>query len=99
MRRYVEENNKRDSKINSNEWWNNFPKLVKKFSFLFVSSEFNGQFKEKLDNISKTTNINGGAMNVINLLLFAENIKAHYISLEDAYSLITQNSEIKLIDV
>ena len=98
MRRYVEENNKRDNKINSNEWWNNFPKLLKKFSFLFVSSEFNGQFEERLDNISKTTNINGGAMNVVNLLLFAENIKAQYMDLEEAYNLITQNSEIKLID-
>lgn len=98
MRRYVEENNKRDNKINSNEWWNNFPKLLKRFSFLFVSSEFNGQFEERLDNISKTTNINGGAMNVVNLLLFSENIKAQYMDLEEAYNLITQNSEIKLID-
>lgn len=98
MRRNVEENNKRDNKINPNEWWNNFPKLLKKFSFLFVSSEFNGQFEEKLNNIAQTTNINGSAMNVLNLLMFAENIKAQYIDLEEAYKLITQNSEVKLID-
>lgn len=99
MRRYVEENNKRDSKINPNKWWNNFPELLNKFSFLFVSSEFNGQFEDKLENISNTTNIKGGALNVVNLLILAENIKAEYLDLEQVYNLITQNSEIKLIDV
>lgn len=99
MRRYVEENNKRDVKINSNKWWNNFPDLLNKFSFLFVSSEFNGQFKEKLENIAQSTKINGGALNVVNLLILAENIKSKFIDMEQVYNLITQNSEIKLIDV
>lgn len=98
MRRYIEENNKRDNKINPNKWWENFPKLLSKFSFLFVSSEFNGQFEDKLENISTTTGINGAAINVVNLLLFAENIKSEFIGLEQAYQLMTQNSEIKLID-
>ncbi len=98
MRRYIEENNKRDNKINPNKWWENFPKLLRKFSFLFVSSEFNGQFEDKLENISTTTGINGAAINVVNLLLFAENIKSEFIGLEQAYQLMTQNSEIKLID-
>ncbi len=98
MRRYVEENNKRDEKINSNKWWNNFPDLINKFSFLFISSEFNGQFVEKLKNISQSTNINGGAINVVNLLILAENIKSNFIDLECVYDLITQNTEIKLIN-
>ena len=98
MRRYVDENNKRDAKINPNKWWDNFPKLLNKFSFMFVSSEFNGQFEEKLSNIANTTGVNGAAMNVVNLLLFAENIKSEFIGLEKAYNLMTQNSEIKLID-
>ncbi len=94
MRRYVDENNKRDKKINPNEWWANFPEYLKRFSFLFVSSEFNGQFEEKLNNIAQTTKVNGGAMNVVNLLLFAEQIKAQYMTLDEAYRLITQNLEI-----
>lgn len=98
MRRYVEENNKRDVKINPNKWWNNFPDLLNKFSFLFVSSEFNGQFEEKLENISQSTKINGGALNVVNLLILAENIKSNFMDMEQVYNLITQNSEIKLID-
>jgi len=98
MRRYVDENNKRDAKINPNKWWDNFPKLLNKFSFMFVSSEFNGQFEEKLNNIAHTTGVNGAAMNVVNLLLFAENIKSEFVGLEQAYNLMTQNSEIKLID-
>lgn len=98
MRRYVEENNKRDVKINPNKWWNNFPDLLNKFSFLFVSSEFNGQFEEKLENIAQSTKINGGALNVVNLLILAENIKSNFMDMEQVYKLITQNSEIKLID-
>lgn len=98
MRRYVEENNKRDEKINPNKWWDNFPKLLNRFNFMFVSSEFNGQFEEKLSNIANTTGINGAAMNVVNLLLFAENIKSEFIGLEQAYDLMTKNAEIKLID-
>lgn len=98
MRRYVDENNKRDAKINPNKWWDNFPKLLNKFSFMFVSSEFNGQFEEKLNNIAHTTGVNGAAMNVVNLLLFAEDIKSEFVGLEQAYNLMIQNSEIKPID-
>lgn len=99
MRRYIDENNKRDIKLNSNEWWNNFPCLLNKFSFLFISSEFNGQFEEKLKNIAQSTNINGGALNVVNLLLLVDNVKANYIDLEQVYNLITKNAEIKLFNV
>lgn len=65
---------------------------------MFVSSEFNGQFEEKLKNISRTTNINGCALNVINLLLFAESIKNDIIDLEKAYKLMINNKEIKMED-
>lgn len=94
MRRYVEENNKRDNKINPNEWWNNFPQDLKKFNFMFVSSEFNGQFEEKLKNISHTTNVDGCALNVVNLLLFAEKIKSEILNLEKAFDMMTKNSEL-----
>lgn len=94
MRRYVEENNKRDNKINPNEWWNNFPEDLKKFNFMFVSSEFNGQFEEKLKNISHTTNVDGCALNVVNLLLFAEKIKSEILNLENAFEMMTKNSEL-----
>lgn len=99
MRRYVEENNKRDVKINSNKWWEQFPEILSKFCFMFVSSEFNGQFEEKLDNIAQTTKINGGALNVVNLLVLAENIKSESMDLEQVYDLITNNNEIKLIEI
>ena len=98
MRRYIEENNKRDEKINSNKWWLNFPDIIKKFGFLFVSSEFNGQFESKLKNIVQSTSIHGGALNVVNLLILAENIKSNIMDLEQVYNLITQDSEIKLIE-
>ena len=95
MRRYVEENNKRDSKINPNKWWNHFPEIINNFTFLFVSSEFSGQFQDRLNNITATTGINGSVMNVVNLLLLAENIKSKYIGLEKVYELMSQNGEIR----
>lgn len=98
MKRYIEENNKRDEKINSNKWWLNFPDIIKKFCFLFVSSEFNGQFESKLKNIVQSTSIHGGVLNVVNLLILAENIKSNILDLEQVYNLITQDSEIKLIE-
>lgn len=97
MRRYVEENKKRDKCINSNEWWRNFPLSINEFSYLFVSSEFNGQFEKKLDNIWQTTHINGGAVNVVNLLVLAEKIKGKYMNLNEVFSLITRNNEVKTL--
>ena len=61
---------------------------------MFVSSEFNGQFEEKLKNISHTTNVDGCALNVVNLLLFAEKIKSEILNLEKAFDMMTKNSEL-----
>lgn len=40
MIRYIEENQTRNEKINSNKWWESFDYNVKDFSYLFVSSFF-----------------------------------------------------------
>lgn len=76
MTRYIEENNQRDSKRNANKWWKHFENDINSFYYLFVSSKFISQYKDKLDNIYHRTNTKGAAINVINLLYLAESLKA-----------------------
>lgn len=82
MTRYVEENNKRDSIRNSNEWWNNFSDSIDEFYFTFISGEFKGNIDEKLSRISIATNRKGAAIAIISLLKLANEIKAKRMDLE-----------------
>ena len=93
MIRYIEENQTRDEKINSNKWWESFDDKVKDFNYLFVSSFFKGNFKNNLKHIANRTGVNGGAINVENLLYFAEELKAGRISYLDSFKMYN-NDEI-----
>ncbi len=84
MTRYVEENNKRDTTRNPNEWWNNFSDSLNKFYFTFISGEFKGNIDEKLNRISIATNRKGAAIAIISLLKLANEIKAKRMNLEKA---------------
>lgn len=94
MLRYIEENQKRDKSINPNEWWTIFNDDVNKFNFAFVSGEFTGGFKDRLENISRRSHINGAAINSVNLLLLAEEIKSGRLSYGDVFSKFECNDEI-----
>lgn len=96
MFRYIEENQKRDKALNSNEWWKIFDDTVNKFNFAFVSGEFTGGFKDRLENISRRSSTNGAAINSVNLLLLAEKIKSGQMSYTDAFSLFECNDEIRM---
>ncbi|WP_202903565.1 restriction endonuclease FokI C-terminal domain-containing protein [Neofamilia massiliensis] len=93
MIRYIEENQTRDKKINSNKWWESFDDKVKNFNYLFVSSFFKGNFKNNLKHIANRTGVNGGAINVENLLYFAEELKAGRLSYVDSFTMY-DNDEI-----
>lgn len=82
MTRYVEENNKRDTIRNPNEWWNNFSDSLNEFYFTFISGEFKGNIDEKLNRISIATNRKGAAIAIISLLKLANEIKAKRMDLE-----------------
>lgn len=82
MTRYVEENNKRDTTRNPNEWWNNFSDNLNEFYFTFISGEFKGNIDEKLNRISIATNRKGAAIAIISLLKLANEIKAKRLDLE-----------------
>lgn len=94
MFRYIEENQKRDKALNSNEWWTIFDDAVSKFNFAFVSGEFTGGFKDRIKNISRRSGINGAAINSVNLLLLAEEIKSGKVSYADALDMFECNNEI-----
>lgn len=93
MIRYIEENQTRNEKINSNKWWESFDYNVKDFSYLFVSSFFKGNFKNNLKHIANRTGVNGGAISVENLLYLAEELKAERLSYGDSFNMY-DNDEI-----
>lgn len=96
MFRYIEENQKRDKALNPNEWWTIFDNAVSKFNFAFVSGEFTGGFKDRIENISRRSGINGAAINSVNLLLLAEEIKSGRLSYAQAFDMFDCNDEIKI---
>ena len=98
MIRYIEENQTRDEKINSNRWWESFDDKVKDFNYLFVSSFFRGNFKNNLKHIANRTGVNGGAINVENLLYFAEELKSGRLSYIDSFK-VYNNDEIYVGDI
>ena len=96
MYRYIDENQKRDKALNPNEWWTIFDGAVNKFNFAFVSGEFTGGFKDKLENISKRSSVNGAAINSVNLLLLAEEIKSGRLTYAEAFDKFECNDEIRV---
>ncbi len=87
MTRYVEENNKRDTTRNPNEWWNNFSDSINEFYFTFISGEFKGNIDKKLNRISIATTRKGAAIAIISLLKLANEIKAKRMNLEKVKSI------------
>lgn len=99
MARYLEENQKRSKTLNPNEWWKVFDDNVSEFNFAFVSGEFIGGFKDRLQNISQRSNVKGAAINSVNLLLLAEEIKSGRLSYSEGVKKFNCNNEIALYNV
>lgn len=83
MTRYVEENNKRDKTRNPNEWWNGFDPNINEFYFSFISGEFKGNIKEKLERIFISTKRAGAAITIMSLIELANEVKAERMNLEE----------------
>lgn len=94
MYRYIEENKLRDKKLNPNEWWKIFDSTVEEYYFAFVSGSFTGGFKDRIQNIHMRSGINGAAINSVNLLILAEELKAGRLSYEEGFKLFDCNDEI-----
>ncbi len=91
MTRYIEENNKRDKARNSNEWWKNFGDNVNDYYFSFVSGEFKGNIKEKLNRISNTTNIKGAAITIFSLIVLANEINSNRMKMNEVKSIFNND--------
>lgn len=79
--------------INQNKCWESVGDKVKDFNYLFVSSFFKGNFKNNLKHIANRIGVNGGSINVENLLYFAEELKAGRLSYVDSFTMY-DNDEI-----
>lgn len=97
MVRYIEENKARQSSINPNQWWKIFKDTVTNFNYAFISGEFTGGFKDRLNNIYERTGVSGAAINTINLLLLAEELKAGRISYPMCFSYFDKNDEVEIL--
>lgn len=95
MIRYIEENKNRGT-LNPNVWWENFDDRVNSFSYLFVSSEFKGHFKENIRYIKDRTDYDGGAITATNLLRFADRVHSGALSYEDSFRILRNNDEVLL---
>lgn len=74
MCRYIDDNKQRDTIRQPNEWWNNFSKNIPEnhYYYLWVSGKFLPNFKEQLKQTHLRSGINGGGLEISQLLLGAD---------------------------
>lgn len=96
MIRYIEDNQRRDLERNAIEWWSDFPKTIESnnYYFLWISSKFIGKFQEQLTYTANQTNTKGGALNVEQLLLGANEVLVGHLDIQ-ALPQYFKNEEIK----
>lgn len=77
MVRYIEDNSKRDIERNPNKWWEVFDADIPsdQYYYLWVSGKFKKTFKEQLYQTHLRTNVNGGGLEVYQLLLGADAVQ------------------------
>jgi hypothetical protein len=94
INRYIEENKERNQLLNPNQWWNIFESSVTHFRFAFISGSFTGGFKDRINLISMRSGICGAAINSVNLLLMAEELKSGRLGYEEWFEYFDCNDEI-----
>lgn len=77
MIRYIEDNAERDRKRNPNMWWENFGFDIpgNNYYYLWVSGKFLPRFQEQLKMTNYRTEVNGGGLNVRQLLWGADAVQ------------------------
>lgn len=77
MVRYIEDNRFRDVVRNPNKWWENFDVKIPKdqYYYLWVSGKFLPNFSKQLKQTNYRAHINGGGLDVRQLLLGADAVK------------------------
>ena len=99
MCRYIEENKKRDKLHQPNEWWNNFGKDIPKdqYYYLWVSGKFLPRFNTQLEKTHYRSQIDGGGIDVFQLLLGADAVIKGKLDVNTLPSYMN-NTVIKLVD-
>lgn len=79
MVRYIEDNRFRDAVRNPNKWWENFAADIPsdQYYYLWVSGKFLKSFDKQLKKTNYRTKINGGGLEVQQLLLGANAVQQH----------------------
>lgn len=96
MSRYIDQAKQQAPKQPKNEWWKIFKdNAVTNLYFLFVTSVLKNDFKKYLDSLFVRQAINGGAIDVENLLYMAEKIRRGNMEEENVFELMS-NNEIKI---
>lgn len=94
MTRYINQAQKMENGFPPNNWWRYFQENdVKTLHYLFVTSFLRGSFIKNLESIHQRSNVSGGAINVANLLCFAEHVKRNSLPLSALHSQM-HNDEI-----
>ncbi len=95
MEDYLQDVIQKDDKRQSNRWWEVYPEEIIEFSFLFVSSFFKGgNYREILETIQYNTNISGGAISAVQLLLIGERILSSELESYEIKALFTNHDYI-----
>ncbi|MFL2139002.1 restriction endonuclease FokI C-terminal domain-containing protein [Desemzia sp. FAM 23991] len=99
MIRYIEDNKKRDIQRNPNEWWEEFDTNIpnNQYYFIWISGRFINRFDEQLEYTASQTKVNGGSLNVEQLLLGADAVHKGVIDKNDIPKFIN-NKEIIFVE-
>lgn len=95
MEDYLQDVIQKDDKRQPNKWWDVYPVDIIDFSFLFVSSFFKGgNYREVMKTIQYNTNISGGAISAVQLLLMGEKFLSNEMNYNEIRSLLTDHDYI-----
>lgn len=99
MCRYIKDNKLRDPIRQPNEWWNNFKENIPddKYFYLWVSGKFLPNFNEQLKQTHLRSGINGGGLEVSQLLLGADAVMKHKLDV-NALPDYMNNTVIELVE-
>jgi len=94
MEDYIQDIIHQDVNRQSNEWWKVFPEEMNDFSFLFISSFFTGKYEDVMRTIEYNTNISGGAVTDVQLLLIGDKFASKEIEYNQVRNLFTNHDFI-----
>lgn len=97
MLRYLSELKARNINVKPH-WWKDIPVGIKDTYFVYVSGRFTGEYRSLLQAFKDSTGCNGGALEIIKLLLLVENYKRKKINIDEVKKEILDSDRIEYDD-